>query len=209
MSWLLCSRRKNWALVGPWAPIADFLAKHGWTRWTLFWRTFVLAFLYGVPNVAWAMAVERVSVSLNIGTQQASIVFVFFFSVIFLGDKVRLAPVVATIVCLGGVVLFAIGLREAKEVPGGDSNVTGGGGGVGGGGQQQPATIADYIILAVFPIGIATFDVAFKKWSADLKAVEEVCVLTGTVGLVNALTLWPIMPIVDAAGIWANGSRIG
>lgn len=185
----------------PCAPIKNMMRRHGWSYRQLALRATWLTLIYMIPNVAWASVVKHVSVTLSVGTQQGSIVFVFLFSVVWMKSRVRTAAVLATLICSGGVVLFCYGQDHAP--PGANVTNSTANGTNSGRSIVTPSAISavDFILLGIFPVTIAIFDVALKSYSKGFDRLEDIATLIGTLGLANALVLWVLLPLASVCGL--------
>lgn len=185
----------------PCAPIKNMMRRHGWSYRQLALRATWLTLIYMIPNVAWASVVKHVSVTLSVGTQQGSIVFVFLFSVVWMKIKVRTAAVLATLICSGGVVLFCYGQDHAP--PGANVTNSTTNGTSSGRSIVTPSAISatDFLLLGIFPVTIAIFDVALKSYSKGFDRLEDIATLIGTLGLANALVLWVLLPLASVCGL--------
>ena len=148
-----------------------------------------LSFLYLVPNVAWALSIDRVSVTLSLAVQQSACIFVYFLEFCS-GKTTKLGkfwwmPIVAIFACMAGVVLVCVGQADEGSA----------------GGPKGKGDIRNFLLLAVFPICIAAYDVSFSHVTQKLcRSIDDVLVFISLIGLVNILTCWPVIWVAGAFG---------
>lgn len=180
-----CSPRGVLACVfAPWKAVCD---DAGWSWQRALCNSVLLAVLYLIPNVAWAVAISRVSVTVNISVQQSQSAFVYVLSVIFLRKPLTWLPPIAVLICLGGVVVMAIAMANASKPTDGNG---------------VNAGLLDVLVCLGYPVGIAFYVVLWRRMTrATAGAIEHVAALMSMVGWANLLVLWPLMVIAAASGL--------
>lgn len=181
---LLLSRWKHGRWVSPWVWLKDMSAR-GMSTSLLCRHTICLSLLYLAPNVAWAFSMKQVSATLSVATQQSTPVFVYLLSLCFLGQRLRLLPVLAVASCSAGVAFFILG--QAQDGVAGGSN---------GGGS-----LGTYLLLLSFPTLISGYQIFFKQVTSKYcLSAEAVLVFMSLIGVANVLTCWPALLISSAVG---------
>lgn len=94
--------------------------------------------------------------SANNAIYQTTPIFVFAFSVCFLGETIRMYKVVALIVCFSGVVLVSLFTKPEHLDDGND----------------QKSTVTGYLLVLLSSVFFAMYEV-FYHWSFNLRAEDE------------------------------------
>jgi len=235
-SWLL------WMFVGAWVvgsskrttsccacrtspvqPLRRFM-QHATTKMPLgllIARIVALEWLMFLPNVAWAMSVKRVSVTLSIATQQSQCVFVYLFSLLCFyhcnsANATTTSSATTTTTNNNNATTTTTNNKTNTSTPNKNSMVktwsppfavfvcllgivlvccgeTKGGGA--GDGQAS-----NFLLLAINPIFIALFDLVFSAWSSIVcRDTEDVLCLMGCMGIAALTTCWPALFLDDNA----------
>lgn len=168
------------------------LTKKSWSVLKLLMISAVLATLYMLPNTAFCIALKilpQASADLLVtASQQSTFVFVYIFSVIILRqEKVSAKRLLFLCMCIAGAVMVLGG--QWKEIPG----------------KQH---IEDVLLLITYPVGTAVFQLLFDYFTKGF-AVPETLMLTGSLGLVNMLFLWPMFLIASYTGFETLPSPVG
>jgi len=133
----------------------------------------------------WIESLSRTTVATNTGIYNSSSVFVFIFSVIFLGEKVTILKVFSVIFSISGIVVLSFattGLTQTNELV-----------------NTIPGII--YVIISTICYGL--YEVLYKKLAIDPKnpsSISNTIFFLGMKGFWISLFFWPIFLMLNYSG---------
>lgn len=123
----------------------------------------------------WYISLDMIPVSINIALYRSSVIWLFIFSVIFLGEPLRIVKVVAVAIALCGVVLVAWGNLVS-------------------GGIGKNNDVVGYVLVLASAFLFACFECLYRRafgkantWGVLLNQSLE--------GLFVLVALWPLIPL--------------
>ncbi|KAL6076965.1 EamA domain-containing protein, variant 2 [Balamuthia mandrillaris] len=147
-----------------------------------------LTVFWWLANYCYTLSLPLTSVASILSIEQASTIFVYILSVIFLREKITLIKVMAVVVCIGGVVLIAFGDDEGSKHDSSSSSSA-------SSSETKQKPLLGDIIVVFSAIGGACYMVFYKRvlcsGGGGGLGLPAVNVLLGCVGLCNALFAWP------------------
>ncbi|KAL6076964.1 EamA domain-containing protein [Balamuthia mandrillaris] len=156
-----------------------------------------LTVFWWLANYCYTLSLPLTSVASILSIEQASTIFVYILSVIFLREKITLIKVMAVVVCIGGVVLIAFGDDEGSKHDSSSSSSA-------SSSETKQKPLLGDIIVVFSAIGGACYMVFYKRvlcsGGGGGLGLPAVNVLLGCVGLCNALFAWPGLIIVNYTG---------
>lgn len=156
------------------------------------WVTLGLSVIIFLCEWVWYVSLPRVSVSASLSIANSSPTFVLVLSFVILGEALTVVKLTAVLCGLLGVILIS-----ASGAP---SNASG-------------SPLVGYLTAIASALLMAVFQVAYKKWGADMlwgktsspmhwrDPLGSACVLLFALGFWNLVALWPFVVIGHVAGI--------
>lgn len=161
------------------------LERQRWGAWRALCLLVVLAVAFFLPNLAWAITLKSVWVPLVTAASRFDSVFVLMFGSLFTCKAPPLKQALSVMACIVGVILISFG--QEKDPSSGKAGGTGS---------------WEYAEVFISPCLAALYSMIFN-WLAKDVADDPACMCTllGLIGLVNAVLLWPVVPVCEAAGL--------
>eukprot|EP00937_MAST-01D_sp_MAST-1D-sp2_P004997 g4997.t1 len=166
-------------------------------------RAAALSLIYTLGDWTWYIGLPHTSVAAGTCIFNSSCVFVYGFSVLFLGEKVSAERVAAVALAIGGVLMLALAPSSngaaADDDAGGsacgaDDDVAGPAtSSAAGGGAALAGNL--FVLLAAALYGL--YEVLCEKFvfrGSSSPALANT--LSGAIGVVNVLALWPLIPLL-------------
>ena len=187
--------------------------KYMWSKlkrryWKLFLACTMLSLIGITSALSWYVSLPLIPVSANTAIYNSQCVGVFIFSVLILKEKINLWKVLAILLCVGGVVMIALGGKQSKSATGNSA--------------------WGYLAVAISMVSYSLYEVLYKKWIEEEpnheKLVEEEGLVTpetpleeeekgafdnvveaflviGFIGLITLFVFWIGIPIANATGL--------
>jgi drug/metabolite transporter (DMT)-like permease len=161
---LVSAEQGSCSLRGMWR---EMVAPYGST-WRLTWVTFWLAAQYQLFNYAFWSWLPLVSTSSAQSISQSQCIFVYFFSVLILGERLSAVKFLLVAVCFAGVLLLTYGDSE------GDGSADGSADGSGNGAPKSKIgpVLGDFLILVPSACN-ALYAVEWKRLVPGVKARDS------------------------------------
>ena len=155
--------------------------------WTLVVRAAWLSVIYTLGDWFWYIGLPHISVASGTCIFNSSCVFVYLFSVAFLGEKVAADRIAAVTLALIGVVVLALAPSSNNAASQESSHDSSGAKLVG-----SAFVLAAAILYALYEVLCERF--VFR--GSESTALANT--LSGIVGILNILLLWPPIPVLSA-----------
>ena len=154
--------------------------------WTLVVRAAWLCVIYTLGDWFWYIGLPHISVASGTCIFNSSCVFVYLFSVVFLGEKVAADRIAAVTLALVGVVILAIA-PSSNNAANTDSS-----------GSSSTAKLVGSTFVLVAAILYALYEVLCERFvfrGSESTALANT--LSGIVGILNVVLLWPLIPVLS------------
>eukprot|EP00053_Salpingoeca_punica_P004276 m.48326 g.48326 ORF g.48326 m.48326 type:complete len:340 (+) comp12722_c0_seq1:162-1181(+) len=154
------------------------------------WRQYLkAASLVYLPSFmsgyTWYLSLKHTSVGANTAIVNSSCVLVFLLSACFLRDNVSWLQLVSVVMTVGGVVMVCVFRGSDAE-------------------DNATPTLAGYMWCLASGVLYAIYEVGLKKFTMareDAFPVANSFRMVGLIAVLSLLTLWPMLPVLDVAGV--------
>ena len=142
---------------------------------------FGLSVVYFMGDYAWYMGLARASVTVGTAVFNSNCVFVYVFSVLLLKERLSLFKVLSVLVAVGGVVCLAMAKADNKADPSASASYS----------------AAGPVLCVAAAVLYAVYETYFARAVGECEDVELINILSGLLGVVTILTLWPGIIVVN------------
>eukprot|EP01113_Clastostelium_recurvatum_P038680 TRINITY_DN5810_c0_g2_i1.p1 TRINITY_DN5810_c0_g2~~TRINITY_DN5810_c0_g2_i1.p1 ORF type:complete len:423 (-),score=56.28 TRINITY_DN5810_c0_g2_i1:14-1231(-) len=153
-------------------------------------RVFVIAIPFSITwmisNYFFTLALRHTDTASALAIEQVATVFIFILSIIFLKMTIHWKKCLSLLICIGGVMMVAIGDSLMMENDNSNDKDD----------VDAPNRLLGDIFVVTCAAAAACYMVFFAKFMGDhIQSLESVCVWLGTIGVIVCLTMWPILII--------------
>uniref|UniRef100_A0A7S4UCU5 EamA domain-containing protein n=1 Tax=Alexandrium monilatum TaxID=311494 RepID=A0A7S4UCU5_9DINO len=160
------------------------LERQGWSPWQALGLCTTLAAVFLLPNLAWAISLKSVWVPLVTAASRFDTVFVLLFTSIWTWKAPPWKQALSVLACILGVILISFGQKDPTN------------------GQRGGTRPWEFVEVFISPCFSALYSLLFNRLASGVaEDAGCLCAMLGLIGLCNAVLLWPVVPICEAAGL--------